>query len=106
MAAARCIDRFDEEPTLRVDNLLEELKLYPRLRATLHRLNNIAATLAVSLLVLVIGYAHTPQTCGTWALNVSALLCSNLVISAGLILNYYSAGKTCAPCGFICSVSS
>ena len=33
---------FDEEPTLRVDNLLEELKLYPRLRSTLRRLNSIA----------------------------------------------------------------
>ena len=52
-----CIDRFDEEPTLRVDNLKEELKLYPRLRDTLHRLNNIAATLSVSLLCLMIGCA-------------------------------------------------
>ena len=95
----RCIDRFDEEPTLRVDNLLEELKLYPRLRATLHRLNNVAATLAVSLMVMVLMCAHSPHACACaqWPLNASALLRSNLAISAGLILRFYSAGKTCAP---------
>ena len=46
-----------------MDNLLEELKLYPRLRSTLRRLNSIAATLAVSLLILVIGCAHMLHAC-------------------------------------------
>lgn len=48
------IDKFDEEPSLPVHNVREEVELYPAFRDKLRVLNRVAATLVTFLLTIFI----------------------------------------------------
>jgi hypothetical protein len=66
------ITHFDTDPNLPIDNLTEEVKLYPRFRAVLGRFNT-AASWLTSLLII--------------------LLSTNFILSAIQILKFRYAGK-------------